>query len=179
MASCPSLAEVTVQAGVVDGRLGGDALHQRHQLTAQLGEQLAQRGGFHAQVREIDQRVGDVLVAGEEIGQAAGVVQDLLQVGLHGLEIILGAGLGPNGEGLRAELDHLAQEGRRHLQAALVVAAGDAHQGCVGVLEGQALGVGLQLVEQMADARVGGLLLRQACQQRRLAGAGGCAAARA
>ena len=64
------------------------ALHDRHQLRAQLAEQRAHGGNRHALVGAVDQRVGDVLVRAQEVGVLAAEVERLLQVGAHGGEVV-------------------------------------------------------------------------------------------
>ena len=48
---------------------------------AQFGEQRAHRGGLHPVIGKIDQRVGDMFVAGEEIGELAAQVERFFQHG--------------------------------------------------------------------------------------------------
>jgi len=62
-------SEVVFKAGVVCRRYLGDGLNQRNQFFTQIGENLAQGLGFHTVISKIDQRIGDVLVTGEKIGQ--------------------------------------------------------------------------------------------------------------
>ena len=58
-----------------------------------------------------------------------------------------------------------------NLGAPLVVTARHPHQGGVVVVGRQAVGVGLQFVEQAADGRIRGCFVRQTLQRGHLAGA--------
>ena len=139
-----------------------------HELAAQIGEGRPQRGGRHAGVSEADQRVGDVLGAGEEIGELAAVVEGLLQIGLNDAEVVGGAGARPRivtGGFVRLEVTDKLQ---RHLDHTLVFAARDADEaGVVGVV-GQGVGVGLQGIEQAAHLRIHKLLAPEGRQKRQL-----------
>ena len=62
-----SFAEGPAQADVVCWRLTAYGLHDRHQLAPQLRKQRADRSRRHTFVGIIDERVGDMLVGGEEV----------------------------------------------------------------------------------------------------------------
>ncbi len=114
-----------------------------------------------------------MLVAGKEVGILPAHIQRLLQGGLHAAEVVGRPRLGPQREGLR----HVARKRRSkfggHLGAPLVVAACHAHQGGIVVVGRQAVGIGLQFVEQAADGGIGGGLMCQPLERRHLAGAAG------
>ena len=87
--------EGMVQAAVIGFWLGDDGLDDGNQLGAQFAEQGADRFGFHAFIRKVDEGIGDVVVAGETIGDLAAEVEGFFQVGLHGRKIIGRPRLGP------------------------------------------------------------------------------------
>ena len=162
------LGKRAAQAAVVGRRLLGDGAHDRHQRRAQLGEQRPHRGRRHALVGAVDQRVGDVLVGREEVGVSAAEVERLLEQRAHGGEVVGRARPRPGLVGGRAERAPAGDELGRHLDRLVEVAARDADQAGVVGVGGQALGMGLQVVEQLAERRVGELLVRQPAQRRAL-----------
>ncbi len=171
-APLPGLREPLPQARVVGRRLAGDGLDDRHQLPAQLGKEGPQRRGFHAIVGLIDQRIGDVLIAGEIVGQLPTQVNGLDQVGLDGLEVVPGPGLGPHLVRLGAVVGQLGHKGRRDAHRPFVLAPRDPDQAGVVRVVGQALRVGPQIVQEPADGRSDELDVGQPLQGGHLPGAG-------
>ena len=172
------LGEGLVQAGVVGRRLGGDGRHQRHELLAQVGEQGAHGRGLHAIVGPVDERVGHVLVAGKVARVLAAQFDGPLQVGARGGKIVGRPRPGPDLVGFGGVAVEFGHKVGRHLDRLFILAAGDAQQaGLVGVV-GQALLVGAQVFQQLAQGRVGEFLVGQPLQGGGLAGAGRGAAGR-
>ena len=170
--------ERSSQAAVVGERLLGDGAHDRHQRRAQLGEQRQHRGRRHALVGAVDQRVGDVRVGREKAGVLAAEVERPLQQRPHGGEVVGGARPGPGVVGGRAVRAPAGDEVGRHLDRLLEVAARDADEAGVVAVWRQAVGVGLQRVEQLAERRIGELLMCQPAQHGALPGARRCPARR-
>jgi len=65
------LGRVLAHAGVVGRRARGDGPHDRDQAGAQVGEQRLDGRGLHPVVGEVDQRIGDVVVAREAVRHAS------------------------------------------------------------------------------------------------------------
>ncbi len=168
-----SLGEVAAQAAIVGGRPLGDRLGQGHQARPQGREERAHRLGLHAIVGAVDQRVGDMGVAGEAVGHAPAQLEGSLEVGQHSGDIVGGAGFGPGVVAGGALGGDLGDQGGGDARAALEAAAGHPDQGRVVAVEGQALLVGRERLEQLAEALVGGLLVAEAAQGGGLAAAGG------
>ena len=163
-----SLREVLAQTGVVGRRLRRDRFDDRHKLAAQLAEERPQRRDLHAVVGDVDQRIGDVLVGREIVGQLAAEVEGLLQQRSHLGEVVRRARLGPDLIRRREVAGELRDERGRHFDGALELAARHADQrGVVRVIR-QALFVGSQIVQQPADRRIGELLVRQPAERGRL-----------
>ena len=167
------LGVVTLQAGVVGGGLGGDCFDQRHELLAQVGKQAAHAGGFHTKIFEIDQRVGDVLVAGEVIGKLAAQVDRLFEQWDHGGKVVARAGFRPGLVGFRHVVGEPAHELGRHFQAALEIAARRAQQ--AGLDPNRRAGFHRTAAARSSrrpSSGLGGFFLRQARQGGHLAAAG-------
>ena len=164
------LGERAAQAAVVGRLLLGDGAHDRHQRRAQLLEQRQHRGRRHALVGAVDQRVGDVLVGREEVGVLPAEVERLLEQRAHGGEVVGRPRARPGIVGGGAERAPAGDELGRHLGRLVEVAPHDAHQARIVAVVGQALGIGRQIVEQLAERRIGEPLVRQPAQGRALPG---------
>jgi len=82
------LAESLAQTAIVRRRLLGDRAHQWHQFAPQRLEQFLHRGGRHALLGIIDERVSDVLVGRKELRVFAADIENLLQERHHGGKVI-------------------------------------------------------------------------------------------
>ena len=160
---------VAAQEGIFHGGLPCDRLGQGRQLHAQLLEDPADHLGAHPLVVPVDQRIHDVAIAGEIIGQLPAHVECSFEIGAHGGEVVLGRGLRPHHVGRRRMLGQGAGKVGGDAHAALVVAAGHPQQGCVVAGGRQAFRIRLQLVQQPPDGRVGILLVCDLLQHRQLA----------
>lgn len=161
------------QAGIVRGRLRRDGFDDGDELGAQLREQRADGGGLHPVVGEVNERVGDVLVAGEEVGEAAAEVESPLEVRADAGEVVGGTRLGPELVRLRAVDVEFGEEIGRDFEGAFVVAPRHTEEGGVVRVVGQAFFVGTEVVEQFADLFVGEFFLRHFRERRHLTSAGG------
>jgi hypothetical protein len=132
------------QARVVGGFLAGDGFDQRDELLAQFGEDFAHAGGFHAVIGEVNQRVGDVVVTGEEVCQLAALLKGFFEQGLHGFEVVGRTGFGPGLVRERGMFVEFGHEGGRDFGGLVVLAARGADDSRVVIVVEQAFGVGVQ-----------------------------------
>ena len=162
-------AENAAQTVVVRRRLLGYRAHHRNQLFPELRKERPDRGGRHAFVGGVDQRIGHMLVGCEKIGILATEVERLFQERQHRREVVRGSRPRPGIEGGRAERVGARDMIGRHFDRLLEVASGNADQARVVGVVRQAVGIGRKLVEQSAQRRVDRFFMRQPAQGRTLA----------
>ena len=165
------LAKGLAQAAIIRRGLLRNRPHQRQQLAPQRLEQFLHRGGRHALLGIIDERVGDVLVGREELRVFAADIEDLLQERHHGGKVIGRPRPRPGvirGGPKHGRAYHVF---RRHLDCLFEVALHHAKQS--SVVLGQARSLGRQCIDQAAKRRIDELLMREPLQGRALAPACG------
>ena len=166
-----ALRKIAGETAAVDFRPLANGLDQRHQPGAQFVEERAHRGHRHAVFGEIDERVVGMLVPGVVRGELPAHFDGLLEHRPHRGEIVGRPRALPRVVGGRHVRAQPFDERGRHARRALVVAPRDPDERRdVGVLALR-LGPRLERVQQVADARVRLLVVREAIQQRELAAA--------
>ena len=142
-----------------DGVIGTIALHngldQRHQCGFQFGEDRLDVGHGHAPVRAVDERIGDVGVAREELCIAAAQIQRLFQIGLDRGEIVGRARLGPDHICLAGVGRQFGHEGTGDARGAVEVVVRHVDDGAHIIVGRQLIGIGREFVEQPAQRRAG------------------------
>ncbi len=171
-----------MQATVVGRPTGQHVAQERNHLRPQLGKQDAHAFRLHAFVGEVDERVGDVaatpVAVGEAFGHLAAIVERAGQVVAHGGEVIGRAGDCPRLIAEGAVFVERADQRGGHAHSLFELAPGDPDESGVVAVVGQALAVGLERVQQVAEGRVRPPLVGQPRQQGHLSAAGRRAAGR-
>ena len=156
--------KTALQAVVIHLGTSGDGLDQRRQGLPQRFEEGSDGRGAHAVVGYIDEGIGDVLIAGEEVGELTAHREGFLQVGLDTGEVVGWARLDPNRIAVGHKIGEFGSETGWDADETLVVAPRHPDQGRVVVVRRQALCVGLQSIQQLADGCVRGLFMGELAQ---------------
>ena len=151
----------SVQAAIVCRFLRCNSLYQRHQLFAQIGKNGAHALCFHALIRKINQRIGDMIVAGEAVGNLAGVVEGFFEIRPYLGKIISRASLRPHLVGRGGVFGQCANQLSRNLDRLIVLAASDPNQAGFFAVIGQRFGPRFQLVQQFTNLFVDKFLMGQ------------------
>ena len=107
----PSLGKAFPQTRIVRRRLRRDRLNKRNKLHPKLVEDTAQHRNRHALISKVNERVGDMLVAGKEVGQFTAEVNRLFEQRLDGLKVVCRTRFDPG----RVRAGHVLGQPRREL----------------------------------------------------------------
>ena len=165
------LREIAEEAGIIDRFRGLDSLHERYEGGAQIGENGADLGGRHPFFGASDERIGDVVITGEEAGVFAGEEQRLFEVRLYGGEVVFGASGGPYGKSLGGMRRRALGEFGGHADRPFVFAADVAIERGVILFRRPALKFRLQGIQQAADLWSHEMFMGQAAEGSQLTGA--------